>query len=436
MKRITIIGTGYVGLVSGAGLSEFGNAVTCADIDQKKIDQLKSGEIPFYEPDLESLVKKNRDKGLLQFSSDVPGTIQNADVIFIAVGTPQGNNGEANLDAVELVAKTIGENLNGYKIICTKSTVPVGTGKKIEDIIRSIKPNADYDYVSNPEFLREGAAVKDFLHPDRVVLGARTSKAIDVMREVYSSLYINETPILFTSIETAEMIKYAANAFLALKISYINEIANLCEAVDADVHEVARAMGFDGRISPKFLHPGPGFGGSCFPKDTQALAVMGRKNKSPLLTVEAAIKTNDSQKKRMVLKISQLLNNDLDGKSVAVLGLAFKPQTDDVREAASRVIIPQLVELGVNVRAYDPIAMENFKKCHGDIQYFESWQKAAKDADACIILTEWNEFRGMDLNELKSLMKTPIILDTKNILNMDKLDSLGFVFDNVGRKKA
>ena len=436
MKRITIIGTGYVGLVSGAGLSEFGNAVTCADIDQKKIDQLKSGEIPFYEPDLESLVKKNRDKGLLQFSSDVPGTIQNSDVIFIAVGTPQGNNGEANLDAVELVAKTIGENLNGYKIICTKSTVPVGTGKKIEDIIRSIKPNADYDYVSNPEFLREGAAVKDFLHPDRVVLGARTSKAIDVMREVYSSLYINETPILFTSIETAEMIKYAANAFLALKISYINEIANLCEAVDADVHEVARAMGFDGRISPKFLHPGPGFGGSCFPKDTQALAVAGRKNKSPLLTVEAAIKTNDSQKKRMVSKISQLLNNDLDGKSVAVLGLAFKPQTDDVREAASRVIIPQLVELGVNVRAYDPIAMENFKKCHGDIQYFESWQKAAKDADACIILTEWNEFRGMDLNELKSLMKTPIILDTKNILNMDKLDSLGFVFDNVGRKKA
>jgi UDPglucose 6-dehydrogenase len=436
MKRITIIGTGYVGLVSGAGLSEFGNAVTCVDIEQNKIDQLKSGKIPFYEPELESLVKKNMAKGLLQFSSDVPGAIQNTDVIFIAVGTPRGNNGEVILDAVESVTKTIGENLNGYKIICTKSTVPIGTGKKIEAIIRSIKPNADYDYVSNPEFLREGAAVKDFLHPDRVVLGTRTSKAFDVMRDVYSPLYINETPILSTSVETAEMIKYASNAFLALKISYINEIANLCEAVDADVHEVARAMGFDGRISPKFLHPGPGYGGSCFPKDTQALAVTGRKNKSPLLTVEAAIKTNASQKKRMVSKISQLLNNDLDGKSVAVLGLAFKPQTDDVREAPSIVIISQLVELGVNVRAYDPIAMENFKKYHGDIRYFKSWQKAVKDADACIILTEWNEFRGMDLNELKSLMKTPIVLDTKNILNMDKLDSLGFVFDNLGRKKT
>jgi len=436
MKRITIIGTGYVGLVSGAGISEFGHHVTCVDIDIDKIDQLKSGKVPIYEPGLKSLVKQNVTKGRLHFSSDVAEAIKESDVIFIAVGTPQGSNGEANLDAVEVVAKAIGENLNEYKIICTKSTVPIGTGKKIEEIIQSINPEAEFDYVSNPEFLREGAAVKDFLHPDRVVLGARTNKAIDIMREVYRPLYINETPILSTSVETAEMIKYAANAFLALKISYINEIANLCEVVDADVHEVAQAMGIDGRISPKFLHPGPGFGGSCFPKDTHALAATGRKNGSPLPTIEAAIKTNASKKQRMVSKINNLLNNKLNGKSVAILGLAFKPQTDDVREAASRVIIPQLIDSGVNVRAYDPIAMGNFKKHYPKIQYYESWQDAVDGADACVILTEWNELRGMDLNELKSLMKTPIVLDTKNILSMDKLNSLGFTYDNVGRKKS
>ncbi|MEA1882343.1 MAG: UDP-glucose/GDP-mannose dehydrogenase family protein [Candidatus Marinimicrobia bacterium] len=436
MRKITIVGTGYVGLVSGGGISEFGHHVTCTDIDQNKINQLKSGEIPIYEPGLASLVKRNVRNGRLHFSSDVPQAIRNANVIFIAVGTPQGNNGEADLEAVETVAKTIGENLNGYKIVCTKSTVPIGTGKRIEDIIRSVNPDADFDYVSNPEFLREGAAVKDFIHPDRVVLGARTSKAIKVMREVYRPLYINETPIISTSVETAEMIKYAANAYLALKISYINEIANLCEAVGADVHEVARAMGLDGRISPKFLHPGPGFGGSCFPKDIHALAATGRNNDSSLPTIEAAITTNESQKSRMVTKLKRLMNDDLNGKSVAVLGLAFKPQTDDVREAASRVIIPKMVESGVTVCAYDPIAMDNFKNHHPDIQYCDSWQAAVKGTDACVILTEWNEFRGMDLNELKSLMNTPVILDTKNILSMEKLESLGFTFDNVGRKKS
>jgi len=436
MRQITIVGTGYVGLVSGAGISEFGHHVTCVDIDNDKIDRLKSGEIPIYEPGLESLVKQNIAKGRLHFSSDVSKAIQDSDVIFIAVGTPQGSNGEADLGAVEAVAKTIGENLNAYKIICTKSTVPIGTGKRIENIIRSVNPQADFDYVSNPEFLREGAAVKDFMHPDRVVLGARTSRAIDAMREVYRPLYINETPILSTSVETAEMIKYAANAFLALKISFINEIANLSEAVDADVHEVARGMGLDGRISPKFLHPGPGFGGSCFPKDTQALAAAGRKNGTPLPTIEAAIKTNAMQKTRMVEKLKRLMNDDLSGKSVAVLGLAFKPQTDDVREAASRVIIPKLVESGVTVHAYDPIAMENFKNHHPDINYFDSWQSAVKNVDACIVLTEWNEFRGLDLGELKKYMKTPILLDTKNILSISQLDSMGFIYDNVGRTKS
>ena len=434
MKKITFVGTGYVGLVGGAGISEFGHQVTCADIDQNKIERLKAGEIPIYEPGLESLVKQNVAKGRLHFSHDVPKSIQNADIIFVAVGTPQGSNGEANLSAIESVAKTIGENLNGYKIICTKSTVPIGTGKRIEEIIRSMNPNGDFDYVSNPEFLREGAAVKDFLHPDRVVIGTRTQKAIKVMGEVYRPLYINETPIISTTVETAEMIKYAANAFLSLKISYINEIANLCEAVGADVQDVARAMGLDGRISAKFLHPGPGYGGSCFPKDTHALAATGQKNRSPLLTVEAAIKTNASQKVRMVDKLKRLMGGSFKGKTVAVLGLAFKPQTDDVREAASIVIVSNLAESGATVQAYDPIAMDNFKNHFPNIQYFDSWQDAVKNADACILLTEWNEFRGMDLNKLKDLMKTPVLLDTKNIISIQGLESMGFTYDNVGRK--
>ena len=434
MKKITFVGTGYVGLVGGAGISEFGHQVTCADIDQNKIERLKVGEIPIYEPGLESLVKQNVAKGRLHFSHDVPKSIQNADIIFVAVGTPQGSNGEANLSAIESVAKTIGENLNGYKIICTKSTVPIGTGKRIEEIIRSMNPNVDFDYVSNPEFLREGAAVKDFLHPDRVVIGTRTQKAIKVMGDVYRPLYINETPIISTTVETAEMIKYAANAFLSLKISYINEIANLCEAVGADVQDVARAMGLDGRISAKFLHPGPGYGGSCFPKDTHALVAMGQKNRSPLLTVEAAIKTNASQKVRMVHKLKRIMGGSFKGKIVAVLGLAFKPQTDDVREAASRVIVSNLAESGATVQAYDPIAMDNFKNHFPNIQYFDSWQDAVKNADACILLTEWNEFRGMDLNELKDLMNNPVLLDTKNIISIQGLESRGFTYDNVGRK--
>ena len=434
MKKITFVGTGYVGLVGGAGISEFGHQVTCADIDQNKIERLKRGEIPIYEPGLESLVKQNVAKGRLHFSHDVPKSIQNADIIFVAVGTPQGSNGEANLSAIESVAKTIGENLNGYKIICTKSTVPIGTGKRIEEIIRSMNPNGDFDYVSNPEFLREGAAVKDFLHPDRVVIGTRTQKAIKVMGEVYRPLYINETPIISTTVETAEMIKYAANAFLSLKISYINEIANLCEAVGADVQDVARAMGLDGRISAKFLHPGPGYGGSCFPKDTHALAATGQKNRSPLLTVEAAIKTNAYQKVRMVDKLKRLMGGSFKGKTVAVLGLAFKPQTDDVREAASIVIVSNLAESGATVQAYDPIAMDNFKNHFPNIQYFDSWQDAVKNADACILLTEWNEFRSMDLNKLKDLMKTPVLLDTKNIISIQELESRGFTYDNVGRK--
>lgn len=434
MKKITIIGTGYVGLVTGAGISEFGHDVTCVDIDKDKIQKLNLGEIPIYEPELETIIKNNKSKGRLNFGTDINKAIKNSQIIFIAVGTPMSKNGDSDLSAIEEVAKIIGANLNSYKVICTKSTVPVGTGKKIEEIIKSINKSIEFDYVSNPEFLREGAAVKDFLIPDRVVIGSSSQKAFEIMQDVYRPLYLNETPIVNTNVETAEMIKYASNAFLALKISYINEIANLCELVGADVHVVSKTMGQDGRISSKFLHPGPGFGGSCFPKDTMALANTGKKNKIKMNTVEAAIKTNNEQKLRMVDKIKSLLDNKIKDKTITVLGLAFKPKTDDIRDAASTIIIPKLINEGAIINTYDPVAMDNFKSLKYKINYFDNWQDAVKGADALILLTEWNEFRGIDLLELKSLLKEPIVLDTKNILSIKKLNSIGFSYDNVGRK--
>ena len=434
MKKITIIGTGYVGLVTGAGISEFGHDVTCVDIDKNKIQKLNLGEIPIYEPELETIIKNNKSKGKLNFSTDINKAIKNSQIIFIAVGTPMSKNGDSDLSAIENVAKTIGANLNSYKVICTKSTVPVGTGKKIEEIIKSINKSIEFDYVSNPEFLREGAAVKDFLIPDRIVIGSSSQKAFEIMQDVYRPLYLNETPIVNTNVETAEMIKYASNAFLALKISYINEIANLCEFVGADVHVVSKTMGQDGRISSKFLHPGPGFGGSCFPKDTMALANTGKKNKIKMNTVEAAIKTNNEQKLRMVDKLKSLLDNKIKDKTITVLGLAFKPKTDDIRDAASTIIIPKLINEGAIINTYDPVAMDNFKSLKYKINYFDNWQDAVKGADALILLTEWNEFRGIDLLELKSLLKEPIVLDTKNILSIKKLNSIGFSYDNVGRK--
>ena len=434
MKKITIIGTGYVGLVTGAGISEFGHDVTCVDIDKNKIQKLNLGEIPIYEPELETIIKNNKSKGKLNFSTDINKAIKNSQIIFIAVGTPMSKNGDSDLSAIENVAKIIGANLNSYKVICTKSTVPVGTGKKIEEIIKSINKSIEFDYVSNPEFLREGAAVKDFLVPDRVVIGSSSQKAFEIMQDVYRPLYLNETPIVNTNVETAEMVKYASNAFLALKISYINEIANLCELVGVDVHVVSKTMGQDGRISSKFLHPGPGFGGSCFPKDTMALANIGKKNKIKMNTVEAAIKTNNEQKLRMVDKLKSLLDNKIKDKTITVLGLAFKHQTDDIRDAASTIIIPKLINEGAIINTYDPVAMDNFKSLKYKINYFDNWQDAVKGADALILLTEWNEFRGIDLLELKSLLKEPRVLDTKNILSIKKLNSIGFSYDNVGRK--
>ncbi len=435
MKNITVIGTGYVGLVSGAGLSDFGNQVVCADIDESKIRLLKTGKIPIFEPGLKEVVKRNVKSGRLSFTTDVSKAIRDSEVIFIGVGTPEGKNGEADLSTIFSVAEMIGNNLNDYKIICTKSTVPIGTGQKIISIIKKYKNNdIDFDYVSNPEFLREGAAVQDFIRPNRVVLGVTSDKALKIMYDVYRPLYINETPIVHTNIPTAEMIKYASNAFLALKISYINEIANLCEAVDADVHIVAKAMGNDGRISPKFLHPGPGFGGSCFPKDTKALVSLSEKLNEPINTVAAAIVTNDKQKKRMTDKLFSLMENEIKGKTIAVLGLSFKQMTDDVRESAAIEMIQSILDSGGIAKAYDPVAADNMKKYFPNIEYSTSWQAAVKNVDAVVIMTEWHEFRGMDLSELKSLMKSPLVLDTRNILSVKDLTELGFKFDNVGRK--
>ncbi len=435
MKRITVIGTGYVGLVSGAGLSDFGHQVICCDVDRQKIDLLRQGEIPIYEPGLAEVVARNVNAGRLSFSTDLDQAIIDADVIFIAVGTPQGVDGAADLSAVMAVSRQIAENLDSYKVICTKSTVPIGTGPKIIEIIsQNGKQDNLFDYVSNPEFLREGAAVKDFLWPDRVVIGSESEKAFEIMRDVYRPLYLNETPIVHTSVATAETIKYSSNAFLALKISYINEIANLCEAIDADVHQVAKTMGLDGRISSKFLHPGPGFGGSCFPKDTNALVSMADQAGVEISTIKAAIAANDNQKKRMVNKLKHLLGNELKGKKIAVFGLSFKPQTDDIRDSAAIVMLDELLDEQAQVFAYDPIAHENMKRKFPAVRYCQSWVEAADEADAVVIMTEWNEFRGLDLVQLKALMKTPVILDTRNILPIGKLSDLGYKYDTVGRK--
>ena len=433
MRHIAIIGTGYVGLVSGSGISDFGHKVICADIDEEKIKVLQTGKIPIYEPGLDELVERNTKAERLSFSTDVEKTIRNSEVIFIAVSTPQGENGEADISAVKAVAKIIGQNLNNRKVVCTKSTVPIGTGKLVTSIINENNPEKmEFDYVSNPEFLREGSAVKDFLWPDRLVIGTESDWGFEVMRDVYRPLYINETPIVHTTVETAELIKYASNAFLSLKISYINEISALCEKVGADVHVVAKTMGSDGRISPKFLHPGPGFGGSCFPKDTSALVSMAQNKNVPMRTIQAAIETNAHQKKRMVKKL-QALTGDFSGLTIGILGLAFKSKTDDVRESASLEMVGSLLKAGAQVKAYDPEANTSFAEFYPQITYCKTWEEAVKDTDAVAVMTEWNEFRTMDAKTLKNLMKSPIILDTRNILSRKELQKNGFSFDNVGR---
>ena len=437
MKRIIIIGTGYVGLVSGAGISDFGHRVRCVDIDKQKIDLLNNGGIPIYEPGLKTLISRNINANRLTFTVDVEEAIKWAEFIFIAVGTPQGENGDVDISAVIAVAEDIGKNLNNYKVICTKSTVPIGTGKMIQKIIDQNNLNKiKYDYCSNPEFLREGSAVRDFLYPDRIVLGTTSDKAFEYLKDVYRSLYINKTPLVHTTVETAEMIKYASNAFLAIKISYINEVANLCDEIGADVHVVAKTLGTDGRISPKFLHPGPGFGGSCFPKDTKALVEIAKKYNIHMATVTAAIETNIFQRKRMLSKLMDLLDNDLKGKIIAVLGLAFKQETDDVRDSPAIEIINSIHDTGGIIKAYDPIANDSMKEIFPELDYKSNWHEAVEGCDAAVIMTEWNEFRSLDLEKLKNLMSQPVILDTRNILSVSELKRLEFKFDNVGHKVA
>ena len=436
MNKISIIGTGYVGLVTGVGMAEFGNQVICADIDKKKIDNLKSGILPIYEPGLEEIIKRNVKYNRLSFSSNVKESIIESDVVVIAVGTPEGENSKADMSFVLSVAETISNDLNSYKLVVTKSTVPIGSGKQIIDLINDrVGDRKLFDYVSNPEFLREGSALKDFLWPDRVIIGTDSEKAYEIMRNVYRPLYINKNPITCTSIETAEMIKYASNSFLALKISYINEIANLCEAVGADVHKVARAMGQDGRISDKFLHPGPGFGGSCFPKDLEALLSISEDKNVKMKTVEAAIIANNNQKKRMVNKLVNLFNGDIKNKIIAILGLAFKANSDDIRESSSINMINSLVSKGVSINAYDPIANNEMGKIINNINYFDNLYDAVNNVDGVVVMTEWNEFRSLDLKKIKSKMSGNIFLDTRNIISMEELSSVGFIYDNVGRIK-
>ena len=436
MKNITIIGTGYVGLVTGAGMSEFGNRVICTDIDKNKIEKLNSGIIPIYEPGLEEIIKRNVSDNRLLFSSNVEDSIMQSEVVIIAVGTPMGVNSAADMSFVHSAVETISNNLNSYKVVCTKSTVPIGTGKEIiSQISKKVKDNNLFDYVSNPEFLREGSAVKDFLWPDRVIIGTDNQNAYQIMCDIYRPLYINKNPMTQTSIETAEMIKYASNSFLALKISYINEIANLCEVLGADVHDVANAMGQDGRISEKFLHPGPGFGGSCFPKDLEALLSISKNKSLSMETVNAAIIVNKNQKKRMTNKLINLFDGNINNRKIAVLGLAFKANTDDVRESPAIDIIKGILGNGGIVNAYDPIANNEMSKIFHDIEYFDNVYDAVKNVDGIVIITEWNEFRSLDLQKIKKIMKGNIILDTRNILDMDALSSLGFVYDNIGRIK-
>ena len=434
MRRIAVIGTGYVGLVSGTGLADFGNEVTCLDIDHKKIKTLKKGALPIWEPGLIEMVRKNVRAGRLHFSVDVEAGIRDAELVIIAVGTPSAEDGQADLSQVFTVAETIGKNLDGHQFVVTKSTVPVGTGAEIRRIIGKVaQKGSSFEVISNPEFLREGSAVYDFMHPDRVVIGSETEQGQGIMQEIYRPLYLIETPFIFTNIATAELIKYASNAFLATKITFINEIANLCDQVGADVHVVAKTMGLDGRISPKFLHPGPGFGGSCFPKDVRALQAIGEKMGYRAKLIQAVTEVNEAQKLRMFEKLQSLLP-DLEGKTVTLLGLAFKQRTDDVRESPSLPIINRLKAVKANIKAFDPVAIDSMKKIHPDLEYVDDLYDSVTDAHAVMVLTEWNEFRGIDLARVKQLMQEPILVDCRNLYDPDTARQIGFKYACVGRE--
>ncbi|MGA9796951.1 MAG: UDP-glucose/GDP-mannose dehydrogenase family protein [Rhizomicrobium sp.] len=430
--RIGMIGTGYVGLVSAACLSEFGHDVVCVDKDAAKIEALRAGRIPIFEPGLDEVVAANVKAGRLSFTGDLNKAVAGAEAVFIAVGTPsRRGDGHADLTYVFAAAQEIAEALCGYATIVTKSTVPVGTSRKVEEVIRKARPDATFDVASNPEFLREGSAIEDFRKPDRVVVGCDTERAKNVLKEVYRPLYLNETPMLFTARETAELIKYAANAFLATKITFINEMADLCEKVGADVQDVARGIGLDGRIGAKFLHAGPGFGGSCFPKDTLALLRTSIEVGATTRIVETVVSVNEDRKARMAEKVIEAFGG-VKGKTVAVLGLTFKPNTDDMRDAPSLVIVPALQKAGAKVRAYDPEGAKEAAKLL-DVELCADAYAPLKDADGVVILTEWNEFRALDLARMKALLKRPLMVDLRNIYRPAIMADAGFTYASVGR---
>lgn len=444
MNSISIIGTGYVGLVTGTCLSEFGISVICMDIDGSKIQALSRGEVPIYEPGLARLMAKNLEAGRLRFTTDVSEAVAESNMIFIAVGTPPGEDGSVDMKHILAAAESIATHMADYKVIVNKSTVPVGTGHRVKNLVRGILDrrglaSLEFDVVSNPEFLREGSAVRDFMHPDRVVIGSENEKAENLMRDIYNVLYLIDTPFIFTTLETAELIKYASNAFLATKITFINEVANLCDAVGADVHAIAKAMGLDGRIGKYFLHPGPGFGGSCLPKDTRGLVSIGQEHGVGMHIVRAVIEANEIQKRHMVEKIEAGLG-DLRDRTIAVLGLAFKPETDDMRAAPSVPIIHELLAKGCRVRTYDPVAMENAARGAfasvvgtGSLTYCVDEYDAAKGTEAIVILTEWNQFRHLDLPRLRGLMIGRHFFDFRNVYEPKDMAELGFIYSGVGR---
>ncbi|HJO97744.1 MAG: UDP-glucose/GDP-mannose dehydrogenase family protein [Rhodospirillales bacterium] len=432
--RIAMIGTGYVGLVSGACFSEFGIDVTCVDKDAGKIERLNRGEMIIYEPGLDDLVGGNVEAGRLTFTTDLGPAVAGADAVFIAVGTPsRRGDGHADLSYVWDAAGEIATAMNGFTVVITKSTVPVGTGNKVEEIIREKRPDATFDVLSNPEFLREGSAIEDFMRPDRVVIGGGSEQAREVMRQIYRPLFLMETPILFTARQTAELIKYAANAFLATKITYINEIADLCEAVDADVQEVAKGIGLDGRIGSKFLHAGPGYGGSCFPKDTLALVRTAEEAKSPLRIVEAVVDINDKRKKQMAERVIEACGGSVKGKTIAVLGLAFKPNTDDMRDSPSLDIIPALQAAGAKLRVFDPEAMDEARALIDGVEWCTDAYDTMVDADALAILTEWNAFRALDVERMKALLRAPVMVDLRNIYRSEDMAAAGIRYSSIGR---
>jgi UDPglucose 6-dehydrogenase len=432
--RVVMVGSGYVGLVSGACFSEFGTEVVCVDKDEAKIRDLKAGRIPIYEPGLETMVAHNVEAGRLSFGTDLPAALQGAAAVFIAVGTPsRRGDGHADLSYVYEAAQEIAQAMDGRTVVVTKSTVPVGTGREVARIIAKTRSGVEFDVVSNPEFLREGSAIEDFMRPNRIVIGAESEHARDVMRTLYRPLFLIETPILFTNLETAELTKYAANAFLATKITFINEIADLCEKVGADVHGVARGMGLDRRIGGKFLHPGPGYGGSCFPKDTLALTRTGEQAGSPLRLVETVVKVNDARKQDMAKRVIAACGGSVAGKTIAVLGVTFKPNTDDMRDAPSLVIVPALQAAGASLRAYDPAGMAEAGKLLADVTWCEDAYSATEGADALVLMTEWNEFRALDLVRVRDALKVPVLVDLRNVYDPLEMCDLGFRYSCVGR---